>query len=43
MEIIIEVVMNDLEAILSFICAPLFFVLGKIILKRMQYKMRKSL
>ena len=42
MEIVIDIVMNELEAVLSFICTPVAFVIGKLLLKRMQYKMRKG-
>jgi hypothetical protein len=43
MEIIIDITMTNLEALMSFVCPPLAFVLGKIVLKRMEYKWRKSL
>ena len=43
MEIVVDIVMNELEAVLSFICAPLFFVIGKIVLKLLHYRMVKGL
>jgi hypothetical protein len=42
MKVVIDIVMNETEAILSFVCAPLFFVVGKIVLKILQYRMRKG-